>query len=61
MAPRTYTAREVAGLLGVSTSSIYQSVVDGDCPVPPIRVGKRLVWSRAAIDSLLGIEGGDAA
>ena len=56
MSPRTYTAREVADLLGVGVSSIYQSVVDGDCPVEPIRVGRRLVWPKVAVDRLLGAD-----
>lgn len=51
----TYNAREVADLLGVSEWSIYQSVRDGACPVDPIRVRRRLVWPRAAVDRLLCI------
>jgi len=53
--PRTMTAKELAAALGVSEWAIYQSTRDGDCPVPPIRVGRRLVWSRAAVDALLGV------
>lgn len=52
---RTYTAKELADLLGVSPSSIYQSVQDGDCPVAPIKVGRRLVWPKATVDRLLEI------
>lgn len=51
----TYTADQVAELLGVSTWSIYEAVRRGDPPIPPIRVGRRIVWSRAAVDSLLGL------
>lgn len=60
---RTYNAAEFADLLGVGTSSIYDSVKSGTCPVEPIHVGKRrLVWSKAAVDALLGIErDGEAA
>jgi len=54
MTPATYTAEEVADLLGVSAWSIYASVKNGICPVPPIRVGRRLVWPKASVDRLLG-------
>lgn len=50
---RTMQAAELAEALGVGTSSIYQSVADGTCPVPPIRVGRRIVFSRMAVDRLL--------
>ena len=50
----TITVAQLAGLLGVSTWSIYESVKRGDCPVPPIRVGTRLVWSRHGVETLLG-------
>ena len=52
----TYSAEQVAGLLGVSKGTLYHAVRTGDAPLPPIRVGKRLVWSRAAVDRLLGLE-----
>jgi predicted DNA-binding transcriptional regulator AlpA len=55
MAPATYTAEEFAQLLGVSSWAIYSSAKDGTCPIAPIRVGRRLVWSRAAVDRLLGV------
>jgi predicted DNA-binding transcriptional regulator AlpA len=54
---KTYNAKELADELGVSVSSIYQSVKDGDCPVPPIKVGRRLVWPKATVDRLLEISG----
>ncbi len=54
---RTLTAAELAEALGVGPSSIYQAVADGTCPVPPIRVGRRIVFSRTAVDRLL--EGGE--
>lgn len=53
----TYTAEEFAELLGVSAWTVYEAVRTGTCPLAPIRIGKRrLVWSRALVDSLLGIE-----
>jgi excisionase family DNA binding protein len=54
MGRRTMTAKELAEALSVSTWTIYQAVKEGTCPVPPIRCGRRLVWSRAAVDALLG-------
>lgn len=51
----TYKAEEVADLLGVSTWGLYESVRRGDCPLDPIRVGRRLVWAKAKVDALLGI------
>lgn len=55
--PATYTADEFAALLGVSLWSLYESVRRGDPPIPPIRVGRRLVWPRSAVNALLGIDG----
>lgn len=50
----TMTADELASTLGVSRDSIYDAVRRGDCPVTPIKVGRRLVWSRARVEQLLG-------
>lgn len=61
MAAATLTAEELADLLGVSTWALYQAVRRGDCPVPPIRIGRRLVWSRVAVERLLGVEAGATA
>jgi predicted DNA-binding transcriptional regulator AlpA len=55
--PATYGAEEFAERLGVSPWLLYKSVKDGTCPVEPIRVGAhRLVWPRAAVDRLLGLQ-----
>lgn len=56
MTTATYTAEEFFGLLGVSNWAGYESVRRGDCPIPPIKVGRRLVWPRASVDRLLGID-----
>ena len=58
MGAATYQAHELAERLGVSTWLIYASVKDGSCPVPPIRVGKRIVFAKAAVDRLLQLEEG---
>jgi predicted DNA-binding transcriptional regulator AlpA len=55
----TLTAAEVSSALGVSTFTLYQTVRDGTCPIPPIRIGaRRLVWPRTALERLLGLEPG---
>jgi excisionase family DNA binding protein len=51
----TYTAAELADLVGVSTWSIYESVRHGDCPFPAIRVGRRVVFAKAVVDQALGL------
>lgn len=52
----TYTTEELAGLAGVSTWSLYEAARRGDCPFPFIRIGRRLVWPKAAANQLLGLE-----
>jgi len=54
VSPHTYTAQQLAERLGVSAWAIYESVKADQCPVPPIRVGRRIVFSAAAVDRLLG-------
>jgi len=46
-AAETLHAEELAARLGVSTWTVYESVRRGDCPIRPIRIGKRLVWPKA--------------
>ncbi len=50
-----YTAEQLGELWDCSTWAIYQAARRGDCPVAPIRVGRRLVWPRAQVDALLGL------
>jgi predicted DNA-binding transcriptional regulator AlpA len=56
MAAATYTAAELAERLGCSTWLVYSSVKDGSCPVPPIKVGHRIVFAKAAVDRLLQLD-----
>ena len=51
----TLDAEELAARLGVSTWTVYESARRGDCPVRPIKVGRRLVWPKAQVDRLLGL------
>jgi predicted site-specific integrase-resolvase len=52
----TYQAHELAERLGVSTWLVYESVKNGTCPVPPIKVGHRIVFAKAAVNRLLQLE-----
>jgi excisionase family DNA binding protein len=47
----TYTVDEVGRLLGLSRNSAYQRVADGQ--IPTIRMGRRLLVPKAALDRLL--------
>ena len=47
----TYTVSEVAELLGISRTSAYECVRQGE--IPAVMLGHRLVISRVAIDRLL--------
>jgi excisionase family DNA binding protein len=49
--PRTYKIEEAARLLGVGRNQCYEAVKRGD--LPSIRLGKRLLIPRAALDRLL--------
>lgn len=48
---RTYTVPEAARALGLSRSSGYDAARRGD--LPTIRIGHRILVSRAALDRLL--------
>ena len=47
----TYTVPEIAELLGISRSSVYQCVHRGE--IPPLVLGRRVVVARAALEALL--------
>ena len=48
------TAREASHLLGLSRSSVYQGMLTGE--IPHVRIGKRKLIPRAALERML--EGG---
>jgi excisionase family DNA binding protein len=58
---RTYTIDEVAALLGISRNSAYVAARANSLPVLTIRVGKRMLVSRAALDRFLDGGAADAA
>jgi excisionase family DNA binding protein len=49
---QTLTVEEAARILGVGRSAAYQAVARGELPV--IRLGRRYVVPRAALERLLG-------
>lgn len=50
---RTVTVSEAARQLGISRSFAYQSIARGDFPIAILRIGHRVVVSRAALDRYL--------
>ena len=55
-AARTMGTKEFAEVFGCSEWLVWRMVRDGTCPVRPIALGRKLVWPRAAVDRLLGVE-----
>jgi hypothetical protein len=53
-----YAAEEVAALADLSTWAVYNSTRRKDDPLGSlaIRVGRRLLWPKTAVDRLLGID-----
>jgi len=54
-----YTVPEVARMLGVSRNLAYDLAKRDALPVPVIKLGRRMVLSRKAVEALL--EAGDKA
>ena len=52
----TYSLAELAGLFGVSYTSLQEQARAGKLPVEPIRVGRQYRFPRAVVDRLLGID-----
>ena len=48
---QTLTVEEAAALLGIGRNSAYQAIVRGELPV--IRIGRRLLISKTALEGLL--------
>jgi len=49
---QTLTVEEAGRLLGISRNSAYEAARRGE--LPAIRIGKRLIVPRAALEKLLG-------
>lgn len=58
MTSATMTAAQLAEALGVSEWAVYAAVRRGEAPagLVPLRVGRRLIWPRASVERLLGLE-----
>ena len=50
-----YTPRELQELLGLSRNSVYERIADGS--LPSLRLGRRLVIPRAALEAWLAQAG----
>ena len=50
----TYTVPEAGRLLGISRGAAYAAAADKT--IPTIRIGRRLLVPRAALERLLGLE-----
>lgn len=50
---RTLTVIETAEILGISTETLYRSVEKGECPIPVLRFGTRIVFPKDGLDLIL--------
>jgi excisionase family DNA binding protein len=55
---RTYSVEEAGRILGIGRNSAYEAVREGT--IPALRIGKRIVIPKAALDRMLAGEGSDA-
>ena len=53
----TLTVEEVAEMLGVSRGLAYALARRNELPVPVIKLGRRMVLSRKAVEALLSAHG----
>jgi excisionase family DNA binding protein len=51
--PLTYTVEQAAQLLGIGRNSCYEGCASGE--IPSVRIGKRLLVPRAALEKFLDI------
>jgi excisionase family DNA binding protein len=50
----TLTVEQLAQVLGVGRSKIYEMIQTNELPVAPIRLGRRIVFSRTKVNEFLG-------
>lgn len=50
----TLTVEQLAQVLGVGRSKIYEMIQTNELPVAPIRPGRRILFSRAKVEEFLG-------
>jgi predicted DNA-binding transcriptional regulator AlpA len=58
--PELLGAEEMRVVLGIGRSSFYDLARRDALPVPTIRVGKRIMFSRRAVEELLNRRHGDS-
>lgn len=56
MTSQTYRIEEAAKLLGIGRNHCYELAKQDALPVPVIRLGKRIVVAKVALDKLLASE-----
>ena len=56
---QTYTVDEAAELLGIGRNGAYEGVKSGE--IPSIRIGKRILVPKVALDRLLARDVGNCA
>ncbi len=52
-ARRTLTVDEAAPILGISATTLYRAIERGECPIPVLRIGTRVLIPRDALDLVL--------
>lgn len=50
----TLTVEQLAQMLGVGRNTIYEMIHTNELPIPPIRFGRRILFSRAKVEEFLG-------
>lgn len=55
--PPTLNAHQVAEVWGCSEWAVYAMVKAGECPVMPLRLGRKLVWPTIGVLRSVGLAG----
>lgn len=50
---KTLTVDEAASVLGISAITLYRTIERGECPIPIVRIGRRVLISREGLGALL--------
>ena len=53
----TMTVEEAARVLGIARNTAYQAARTGD--IPAVRIGRRVIVPRAALETMLGLRCGN--
>jgi excisionase family DNA binding protein len=52
------TVPELAELLDSNPWTLYEAIKVGNSPIPPIRLGRKILFARSKVDELLGTSTG---